>query len=145
MRAPDLSHLVLWTLALFITLGALGCANRNVNMTPSSSVPAASATVKTGQDSNGNTSIDMQVQHLAPPDRLTPPATAYIVWIKPANAEPRNEGRLTVGENLSARFQTVTPAKQFEIFVTAESDQLTTTPAGQEVLRQSVATQSAAE
>jgi hypothetical protein len=138
MRARTFCVTSLALVLLVLAMGMAACANRRITMTPSTSVPAATATVDVGQDRNGNTTIDLRVQHLAQPDRLTPPASTYIVWIQPRDEQPQKQGQLKVGSDLSARFQATTPARQFTLFVTAETDAAATQPSGQEVLRQEI-------
>jgi hypothetical protein len=48
------------------------------------------------------------------------------------------EGQLRVDDNLQGEFKTPAPAKNFDIFVTAESGPTVTQPTGPEVLRQTV-------
>jgi hypothetical protein len=43
-----------------------------------------------------------------------------------------------VDNNLKASFETVTPSRNFDLFVTAEQDATAKTPAGPEVLRTSI-------
>ena len=101
-------------------------------------MPAARGQVDVGQDKNGNTKVELKVEHLATPENLTPPRTAYVVWFKERDAEPMNQGLLKPGKNLKATFRSVTPLKTFDVLVTAESDPNTTSPGGSEIMRASV-------
>jgi hypothetical protein len=51
---------------------------------------------------------------------------------------PENQGQLKVDKKLKARFQTVTPYKNFDLFVTGERDAGAKVPSGPEVLRTAV-------
>ena len=107
-------------------------------LTADKSVPAARGQVDIGQDKNGNTKVEIAVEHLAPPENLTPARTAYVVWFQERGAEPLNQGSLKPNKNLKATFKSVTPLKSFDIFVSAESDVNAKTPSGSEVLRASI-------
>lgn len=119
MRTTKLLNVALvaaWTLS--------GCAlfGGGVNkMNSSPSVPAAQGQVKFKNAANDNTGIDLEVKHLADPQKLTPPAQNYVVWTRRAkDAEPQNIGALSVDKNLTGTLKTVTPLHSFELFVTAE-------------------------
>ena len=81
-----------------------------------------------GHDKNGNTKVEVKVEHLATPENLTPPRTAYVVWFKERDAEPLNQGLLKPGKDLKATFRSVTPLKTFDVVITAESDPNTKRP-----------------
>jgi hypothetical protein len=107
-------------------------------LTADKSVPAARGQVDIGHDKNGNTEVEIEVEHLAGPENLTPPRTAYVVWFQERGAEPLNQGSLKPNKNLKATFKSVTSLKSFDVFVTAESDLNAKSPSGSEVLRASV-------
>jgi hypothetical protein len=119
------------------SLLATGCSHK-VKMTSASSVPAAVGVAKLTRDSNGNPVVDLKVRHLARPDSLTPPQSVYIVWIQPRGGQVTKQGQLRVDDNLQGEFKTPAPAKNFDIFVTAESGPTVTQPTGPEVLRQTI-------
>ena len=73
-----------------------------------------------GHDKNGYTKVEVEVEHLATPENLTPPRTAYVVWFKEHDAEPLNQGLLKPGKDLKATFRSVTPLKTFDVVITAE-------------------------
>ncbi|MGZ8558745.1 MAG: hypothetical protein ACXWWC_10440 [Chitinophagaceae bacterium] len=84
-------NILLPVIALTIMLGS--CA-RKMSFSSSSIVPAARGTVKLKTDKNNNHSIDVDVLHLAPPDRLTPARKVYVVWIVTENNGTQNVGQL---------------------------------------------------
>lgn len=105
------------------------------SMTVSPAMPSAEGMVRLGPTTNDNTSIDLTVEHLAKPERLTPPASVYVVWTKPAEAEEaQNIGALKVDEELTGRLTTVSPLHSFELFVTAEPNAQVTEPSGDPLL-----------
>ena len=98
-------------------------------------VPGATGEVKTGKDKNGNTKIEVKVKYLAQPSEFTPPKTTYMVWIQQNGMAPESQGMLKVSNKLEGDFQTSTPAKSFDLFITAESESTIKAPAGTVVLR----------
>jgi hypothetical protein len=107
-------------------------------LTASSVVPAALGHVDIDKDKNGNTTVSIEVEHLATPQNLTPSADVYIVWVQDRGGSPENQGQLKVDKNLKAEFKSVTSAKNFDLFITGERDKNTKLPAGTEVFRTTI-------
>lgn len=128
-------HTVGLTLALLCTIAY---AAKKYPMTAASIVPGARGEVEVGKDKNGNTKLKMTVQHLASPSNLTPPATGYVIWLRERNGEASNQGQLKMNKNLQATFETITPFKSFDVFVTAEQDASAKAPSGAQVLTATV-------
>lgn len=123
-------------------LAASSCSSsRRLTMSSSPDIPAVQSKVKVGTTDNGNTSIQLEVEHLASPDRVSPEATVYVVWARgnETGAYPVNLGALTVDGNLKGSLVTVTPLRAFDLYVTAEPSQASTTPTGKTLLRTTVA------
>lgn len=102
------------------------CAQR-VNFLVSTVTPAAKGTVKVKADSNKNYRIKIHITDLAQPARLTPPKTAYIVWMVADDNAPLNIGQIKTStalfsSKLKADFESVAVAKPKKIFITAETD-----------------------
>lgn len=111
-------------------------SGKTYRMTAARSVPAASGTVQVQKDkNNGNTKLDITVHHLANPATLTPPANAYIVWVRPTGGEAVKEGAIGVDKNLKGELKVATTAKDFDIFITAEQSESVTVPSDVEVLQ----------
>jgi hypothetical protein len=126
--------------ALFVVaIPFVSCGKKEVRLTPSASVPAATATAQLSQDKNGNPVVELKVKHLAKPENLTPPKSVYVVWIQPRGGQPIKQGQMQVNDDLKGEFRSLVPYKSFQIFVTAEDAGTVTEPSGQEVLRQDVA------
>jgi hypothetical protein len=66
--------------------------------------------------------LTIRAKHLADPARVRAGATVFVVWLEPQGGEgPRqNIGVLTVNEDKEGKLETVTPYRDFRIFVTAE-------------------------
>ncbi len=105
-------------------------------MTASGTVPAATGTVKAKRDkANGNTSLDIEVSHLANPSRLTPSANVYVVWVRPSGGDAIRQGSIGVDNNLNGEVKVVTTLKDFDLFITAEQNETVTVPSNVEILR----------
>lgn len=108
-------------------------------MKGSNSVPAAAGIVKVQRDKdNGNTKLDIRVWHLANPSRLTPPANAYIVWVRPRDGAAVKQGAIRVDKDQKGEVKLVTEAKDFEVFITAEQSESVDVPSDFQVLRADV-------
>lgn len=98
-------------------------------------MPAAEGKAKFSKASNDNTTVDVSVKHLAQPEKLTPPASTYVVWIQAnPNEGPQNIGQLKVDKDLNGTLQTVTPFHSFDLFITAEGSGQVQSPAGKRLL-----------
>ena len=129
----------LYTICLtFALLCTVAYAAKKYPMTAASIVPGARAEIAIGKDKNGNTRLKMRVQHLANLGNLTPPAAAYVVWLQERGGNSENQGQLKIDKNLKATFETVTPLKSFDVFVTAEQDVRAKGPSGPEVLKATI-------
>ena len=101
--------------------------------------PAAMGVVHVNTDRNGNLALELEAKHLAPPDRLTPAHSAYVVWIQSSGKPPEVLGELRVNsKDEAASFKTSVPYHNFDVFVTAEDNPKPESPSGTEVLRTSV-------
>ncbi|MGB2634124.1 MAG: hypothetical protein WAM58_09320 [Candidatus Acidiferrum sp.] len=122
-----------------ISMGLLPCAllTKTFKLQKTSIVPGATGEVKTGKDKNGNTKFSVEVKHLANPTELLPPKSGYVVWIQQKDGSPETQGILKVNENLQGKFESNTPNKRFDLWITAEDDPTTKSPSGPEVLRAS--------
>lgn len=106
-------------------------------MTADPSVPAASGTVHAQRDKdNKNTDLDIKVRHLAQPSSLNPPASTYIVWVRPRGGDAVKEGAIGVDKkHLDGELKVVTTSKNFDVFITPEESETVTIPSSMEVLR----------
>jgi len=111
---------------------------KNYHMTASDQVPGATAELNVAKERNGNVQILLRANHLAKPGRLTPSASAYIVWLQQEGSEPQNQGELKVANDLRGELKAATPLRDFRVFVTAETDAQTKLPSEQVILRATV-------
>lgn len=140
MSAKKLLLTVVGGLALAGCGGIFGRADtQTLPLIAVSGVPAAQGDVKVTRG-KGNNMVELKVSHLAAPDRVTPGATAYVVWLQPrqAGASIQNLGVLKLDEDLKGELKALTPFQEFDVFVTAEPSPQVTSPTKQRVLSASV-------
>jgi hypothetical protein len=114
-------------------------SGKDFPMTADPSVPAAAGKVHVERDKdNRNTNLDIKVTHLARPSNLNPPATTYLVWIRPSGGDAVKQGAIGVDKNLNGELHAVTVLKNFDLFITAEQGETVTVPSSLEVLRTQV-------
>ncbi|HET8886130.1 MAG TPA: hypothetical protein VFM70_07245 [Salinimicrobium sp.] len=121
---------------IFIILVAVvfvGCSNKIV-FPNSEVIPAAEAVLKVEENKNNNYEINLEVEKMAKPDRLTPPRKTYVVWMISEKNGTINLGNLKVSDKNKATLQTVSPYKPIKVFITAEDTKSITVPSTQVVL-----------
>ncbi len=126
---------LLATAALLLLLNS--CSNK-IPFATSTVVPTADGSVKMNRDNNNNYSININIKHLAQPNRLVPAKATYVVWAETANGT-RNIGRLNSSSSLfsstlKSSLKTVSPDKPTMIFITAENDANIQYPGSQVVM-----------
>ncbi len=128
--------------ALVLALTGGGCGKtapqvkEPLTMTSASSSPAAQGSVHVNPAANGNTDVLVEVKHLAPPGKTEQGAMTYVVWAQPRGegSVAQNIGALKVDADLHGSLRTITPLKEFELFVTAEPSAEAQEPTGERVL-----------
>ena len=139
------------SMSAVVLLGTLSMScfggSKDLRMTASPDAPGAQGTAKVTTTNDGNTQIDLDVQHLAPPEDMNAGSTVYVVWVQgnAADATPQNLGALRVDDKLNGKMTAVTNLRTFELYLTAESSQATTTPTGRSLLKTTVAMESVNE
>ncbi|MEO8725994.1 MAG: hypothetical protein ABI383_07685 [Acidobacteriaceae bacterium] len=121
------------TLAIFLafSMAALAKDTKMVNKGPA---PAATGNIHTDNDDNGNTTLELKVSNLAAAQKLTPPAQCYVVWVQERGRAPMELGTLKTNDDLSGKIDGTTPAKLFDVFITAEGQPNPESPRGPVVL-----------
>ncbi len=84
--------LIVWLLAVGLT----ACGASAIPLVNGPQTPAAEGRITTDDGSNGNLKLAIEVKHLALPEKVSPGATLYTVWVQPAGAPPQNIGALRV-------------------------------------------------
>lgn len=96
--------------------------------------PGAEGMISVSQGKNGNTRIDVKVNHLAKASGLKNPASVYVLWIQPEGQTAKNEGEIMIDSNRSGELKAETPYKRFAVFITPEDKPTVTSPTGGHVL-----------
>jgi hypothetical protein len=130
------------TLALALLLAACGGPLEYVvKGTPA----AAGADAKIVADVNSSTvitTVSVEVEFLAPPDRIMPGATSYVVWArKDSSSEWQRIGSLqyNADKRTGSLPQATVPLTAFELIVSAEQQNSPKSPSPNVVIQQKVA------
>jgi hypothetical protein len=130
---------ILWPLLLVLTFAtATTVAAKTYRLTGTELSPAATGEINTNIDRNGNVEVDLKAEHLAQPTALRSPGEMYVVWFQEPGKPATNQGQLRVNDDLNAELKATTPARHFEVIVTAERDVAATMPSSAVVLRATV-------
>ncbi len=128
--------------ALFIAivcLFATAAWSREDRLTNTSLAPAAQGKVITSTDRNGNTEVEVKVEHVARPQSLTPPRQTYLVWVQPRGQQPELLGALRINsDSLEGSLKGTTRYKDFDVLVTAEDNATAEVPSDAVVLKGTV-------
>jgi hypothetical protein len=119
-------------------VGAQTACTKPQAMHSGQGVPASQGTVRATSGDHGNTKLTVRVKHLAPPWKMAPEATLYVVWVHPPDAASQNVGALTVDDNLEGRLDTVTPHRRFGLSVTPEASGQAAVPSREPVFTTTV-------
>ncbi|MBO9199410.1 MULTISPECIES: hypothetical protein [Niastella] len=138
---PTLSmtlRLCLLSLVTFFYLTSYS-QKKTVRFVTSTVVPEAEGSVKVRKDKNKNYEIDIHVDHLADPKKLTPSKKTYVVWIETKESGPKNIGQLHTGSSMlskakKADISSVSTYKPSRVFITAEDNPAIESPGTQVVL-----------
>ena len=112
----------------------ISACSREIVFPVSEVVPSAEASLQVNEDSNNNYEIELEVQNLAKPDRLTPARRNYVVWMVTKKQGTINLGNLNVNKKGNATLETSTPYEPIRVFITAEDDKKPVIPSTQIVL-----------
>lgn len=115
-----------------------GCSPK-IPFETSTVMPTADGAVKVKKDGNNNYSIDINIKHLANPNRLVPSKSLYVVWAETKENGTKNIGRLNtssglLSSTLKSSLRTVSPVKPTMIFITAENDATIQYPGSQIIM-----------
>lgn len=116
-----------------LILGLSACSH-TVPVRAGSMVPAATAQVKMSKDDHNNVGISLEVEHLAPPKKLTPPKSVYVVWAQTPEGRNFLLGRLSLSDEGAAEYSGVAPVEHFRLLVTAEDSHTAQQPSTHVVL-----------
>jgi hypothetical protein len=110
-------------------------------MTGNPKVPGAQGNAKMTTTDDGNTQINLDVKHLAAPDKIEDGATVFVVWVQgnmSNDMTPQNLGALKLDSNEHGTLTAVTSMRSFDLYITAEPSPTATAPTGDQLLRTNV-------
>lgn len=126
-------------LTALASLAFMGCASSYDLAAPTDLAPAAQAKLKIDEGKYGNRELTLNVNHLAPANKIDSAASTYVVWVKPSGSETaQNIGALSPNNNLSAKFKTQVAYDNFDFFVTAEPSPGMQEPSGRRIFEESI-------
>ena len=124
----------LLSVALFGAVGVAACAH-DVPLQTSGRIPAAEGELKVSKAPNDNTKVKLEVDHLAIPEKMAPGASTYVVWIQSAQGGAvQNAGALQLDDKHKGKLETITPHKEFQVFITAEPIPTVSTPTSERLM-----------
>jgi hypothetical protein len=129
MRAERIVRRALEVFVVASLTAAAGCGKQEQMMAASGETPAAEGTVAFEEGENDNTVVEVRVKHLAPPRRLAPDATTYVVWVQAEGVSIQAVGALKLDDDLVGRLNFVTPQRVFRVVVTPEASATVPAPA----------------
>jgi hypothetical protein len=133
MRQTKLALLV--AIAFLLTTAAW---SREDKLTNTGLTPAAQGKVTTSTDRNGNTEVEVKVEHVATPQSLTPARQAYLVWVRPRGQQAQLLGALRINSDLQGSLKGTTTFKDFDVLVTAEDNNKPDIPSDSVILKGTV-------
>ena len=119
MKTPWRANILRLGLVGAVLLAA-GCAKRiRFDSLPLARAGQATARIQLTYDRNNT--IQVQLSNVPEPSTLNPSDTRYVLWVAtPDRQAVLNVGQLRVDENKKAEIQTLTPFRNFLLFITAE-------------------------
>ena len=112
-------------------VAALGCGPMEYAVTGSDRVAGADGMIRVEDIAGGNKMVSVDMEHLAPPDRLGEGLTTYVMWFvgEGEGAEPAMVSVLEYDpDDRTATGTATTPMQQFEVRITAELSRSVTSP-----------------
>ena len=111
-----------------------GCAS-GPRLASGPALAKAKGTVSFIKTEDRGTEIVLNVEHLTEPEALNPPGYAYVAWVQSDREAPAyNVGALAVDDDRNGELKTVTPLRDFELFVTVETSSDASQPTGPPLL-----------
>lgn len=128
------------TLAGLTAVLLLASCATSYEMARAEIVPAAEGSIEAKVGDNQNVTLQIVVDSLAPPERIAPGATVYVVWVTPAaeGSVAQNVGALRLDAKKKGKVGTVTPHKDFTVTITPEPSPTAPEPTGPAVLERRI-------
>jgi hypothetical protein len=107
---------------------AMGCA-KNVSLAALPLAQSGKANVKVELTYDRNNTLEVKLEEVPEPSSLKAEYTRYVLWAAtPDRQHVVNIGQLRVDEKKKAAIKTLTPFREFRLFITAEAAGDATSP-----------------
>lgn len=120
---------------MLIALAFVSCTTNKFPFNISHTVPAADGAVTVKMDKNNNYEIEIQIEHIASPERLSPAKRFYFAWLQTEDNQTKNLGQIVVKKGSKAQFNGNTPFKPAFVFITAEDENTILGPSDNIILK----------
>ena len=118
---------------IFAAIMITACSKK-ITFPVSDKVPAAEAVLDVERNDNNNYNLNLEIDNLAAPDRLSPSRRYYTVWAVTRQHGTINLGNLEVNRKNKASLEATTPYEPIRVFITAEDDREAVVPSTQKIL-----------
>ena len=103
--------------------------NRQIRLAPLPLARGGEATVRVELTYDRNNTLRIQLANVPDPSALNSAYTRYVLWVAtPDRQTVVNAGQIRVDESRRAEMQTLTPLRDFVVFITAEARGDVTSP-----------------
>ena len=93
----------------------------------------------TMEKADGNNLVNISLENLPPPGRVSDGATVYAVWFKPQGTTPQMQGSLDYDPDArTGTLQATTPHLALELVISAEVDATVNSPSDVVIVRQEI-------
>ncbi len=109
-------------LLILATALLISACHRWQQIRGTSTLPSSVGEVRTAATPDDQTQVTLTVYNLPKPQFVSSDATAYLVWVRPNESSDQAQklGQLSLDGD-AGNLQAVTPLKEFELVVTAQS------------------------
>ena len=108
-------------LAAVAMLAGAGCT-RKIQLTPTPTARGGKASVEVELTYDRNNTLQLEMSNVPDPSTLNASYTRYVLWVAtPDKQSIVNAGQIRVTDDHSAKIQTLTPLREFILFITAEA------------------------
>ena len=103
--------------------------NRQIRLAPLPLARGGEASIRVELTYDRNNTLRIQLSNVPDPSALNSAYTRYVLWVStPDKQSVVNAGQIRVDENRKAEMQTLTPLRDFILFITAEARGDVTSP-----------------
>ena len=103
--------------------------NRQIRLAPLPLARGGEASIRVELTYDRNNTLRIQLSNVPDPSALNSAYTRYVLWVStPDKRSVVNAGQIRVDENRKAEMQTLTPLRDFIVFITAEARGDVTSP-----------------